>query len=366
MAAVIIDGLVVVLPVFAIAYLFSLAFPHHGFFFERSGVSTTTSLTGVTKSQYTFLLPLSGWLLISALSLSYFFVCEALWGKTVGKRAMGLRVRSVKGEAAGRYGIAVRTVLRLIDGIAFYLVGWLVALLSGGRRRRIGDWLGGTMVVRDDGVPEYLQDLEVWRVALFPAGCLLISLVAVFGFGLDTAISEPEQAVALVRSYVKAREEGNAGFACSLLTAGEQREVVAIESGSYASAQASRCPEYILRDQSDSHLLNPGLVRLSETQLNGVPTPLGGVVVYSPQDPGLRLIAVPEDGHMRLDMRGLEKLEFVRACAAVGEISSAECSCTFDLARAQNVISETGLTQSDLRALAADRARCQGTGAIQS
>jgi uncharacterized RDD family membrane protein YckC len=358
MAAIIIDGVVLVVPVLAIAYLFSLAFPHHGFFYARSGTSTTTTLSGVSQTHYTVSLPLSAVLLISALSLSYFFVCEAVWGRTVGKRAMGLRVRSTSGGPAGPLGIAIRTLLRMIDGILFYLVGWIVALSSGSARRRIGDLLGGTVVTREDGAYEYRPRMDTWKVLSFPAACLAVALATIFTLGLDTALSEPERAVALVRSYVKAREDGNASLACSLLTQPQQREIVAIETGSYASAQSSRCPEFILRDEPNSHLLNPELVQFAASPLSGVTEPFGGVVIFSTQGPGLRLIAVPEGGQMKLDMRGVQKLEFIRGCTVAGHLSSGQCTCTFDLARSQDQIPEGALTPAAIRALQDDRARC--------
>jgi hypothetical protein len=69
MAALIIDGLVLLVPVFAAAWLLSLAFPHHGLFFSKSGYSVAAS--GATKSEYSLGLP--GLLVVSALSLSYYF-----------------------------------------------------------------------------------------------------------------------------------------------------------------------------------------------------------------------------------------------------------------------------------------------------
>ena len=43
--------------------------------------------------------------------------------------------------------IAVRTVLRVIDGIALYMVGLIVMLVTGERRQRIGDLAASTIVV---------------------------------------------------------------------------------------------------------------------------------------------------------------------------------------------------------------------------
>lgn len=354
MAAVLIDGLVLLIPAFAIAYLLSLAFPHHGFFITRSSTGTAH-----------YVLQAPGLFLITALSLGYFFVCESLWEQTVGKRAMGLRVRSASGAPAGLNAISARTVLRLIDGLGLYLVGYLVALLTGPRRRRIGDWAGSTVVVRDDGA--FVQPRrDLWRVALYPAGWLIAVLVAIFALGLGTAAGEGEAAIALVRSYVQARQQGNAVLACSMLTTGQQREIVAIEGRSYRGATAGRCPDFILRSEPDSHLLNPGLVQLSESGLSASYSRLGAAVVYSPQDPGLRLIALSEGGHMKLDMRGFEKLDFVRGCADAGRLTADECACAFDLARTEGPFPDHGLTLSEARVLEADARRCAGVSRIPS
>ena len=82
-----------------------------------------------------------GWMLY------YYFACESSGGQTLGKRLMKLRVVRVDGRPAGMGEVAVRTVLRVIDGIAFYLVGLIVMLVTGERRGRLGDLAGGTMVV---------------------------------------------------------------------------------------------------------------------------------------------------------------------------------------------------------------------------
>ena len=89
-----------------------------------------------------------GWMLY------YYFACESSGGQTLGKRLMKLRVVRVDGRPAGMGEVAVRTVLRVIDGIAFYvdgvgvyIVGLIVMLVTGERRGRLGDLAGGTMVV---------------------------------------------------------------------------------------------------------------------------------------------------------------------------------------------------------------------------
>ncbi len=80
-------------------------------------------------------------------ALYYYFACESGGGQTIGKRLMKLRVVRADGGHAGMREIFVRTILRVVDGIALYLVGLIVMLVTGERRQRLGDLAGGTVVV---------------------------------------------------------------------------------------------------------------------------------------------------------------------------------------------------------------------------
>lgn len=86
------------------------------------------------------------WALL-ALGLGYYIVCEALVGMTVGKRLVGIRVVAEDGEHAGLAPAVIRNLLRLVDGLFFYLVGAVFALTSP-RGQRLGDRAAGTLVVR--------------------------------------------------------------------------------------------------------------------------------------------------------------------------------------------------------------------------
>ena len=90
------------------------------------------------------------YLIALAWALYYYFACESGGGQTLGKRVMKLRVVRADGGEAGMREIAVRTVLRVVDGIGLYLVGLIVMLASGKRRQRLGDMAGGTIVVDAD------------------------------------------------------------------------------------------------------------------------------------------------------------------------------------------------------------------------
>jgi uncharacterized RDD family membrane protein YckC len=328
--ALIIDGFVLLIPVLAIAWLASLLFPGDGFFFYDSAGAGSARLT----------IGIPGSLLISAVSLSYFFIYEARTGQTIGKRRMGICVRAANGGPAGLRAISARTVLRLIDGIAFYLLGLLVALISGKRRRRIGDLAGGTVVVAVDPAFEPAPAQPLWRLLAFPASWILGLFVLVFATPIATAESEGARAISLVRSYEAAREAGNGALACSMLTVAQQRELVAIQSGSYARASAAACPQYILREVSNSHLMNPELAELARGPLTSAYSTLGAVLVHAPGTPSVVLSAVHEGGALKLDVRGLQRLEFIAGYTASAHGHRAVCACVFDTARAEGRLPE--------------------------
>lgn len=80
----------------------------------------------------------------SAVFLYHLFF-EAGFGTTLGKAVMGLQVQNESGR--NRFvAVAIRNALRVIDGLAAYLVGFLVATF-GSRRQRVGDAVAGTVVL---------------------------------------------------------------------------------------------------------------------------------------------------------------------------------------------------------------------------
>lgn len=81
----------------------------------------------------------------------YFFLFEALWGgRTPGKRALGLRVVHVGGEPVSLHGSALRNVLRIVDLLGAGMVGAICIIVTK-RAQRLGDLVGGTVVLRDAG-----------------------------------------------------------------------------------------------------------------------------------------------------------------------------------------------------------------------
>ena len=95
--------------------------------------------------------PMFLWL---AIALAYYIVLEGRFGATLGKRAIGLKV--VKAEGGGPIdwqASIVRNLLRLVDGIFFYLVGAIIVWTSN-KKQRLGDKVAATVLVRARPAPE--------------------------------------------------------------------------------------------------------------------------------------------------------------------------------------------------------------------
>ena len=99
------------------------------------------------------------------LAFVYVWLLEATLGSTLGKAIVGIGVVN-NSERSSLAASAIRNLLRVVDGFAFYLVGMLVASCSK-FRRRVGDMCAGTYVV-EGNVSELIRCLCVvgWIVLL--------------------------------------------------------------------------------------------------------------------------------------------------------------------------------------------------------
>ena len=102
------------------------------------------------------------WLWLGALAL-YFVLGEGLWGRSVGKLIMGTVVVDAAGQAPGILKAVARTVLRIVEVNPLSLcLPAVIAFAASTRRRRPGDMLARTYVVR-------AVDLKALRTGLPPA-----------------------------------------------------------------------------------------------------------------------------------------------------------------------------------------------------
>ena len=82
-----------------------------------------------------------------AFMVVYFTIAEGLFGRTIGKRLMGLSVRTEFGMPISLWQAFVRNILRAIDEFpGFYMLG-LASILIGPKPQRIGDRVARTLVV---------------------------------------------------------------------------------------------------------------------------------------------------------------------------------------------------------------------------
>ena len=128
--ATIADGLLLGGLYAAMAALFGTV-THHG------GLHWTASMPAAANVAY------------GVLAVAYYILLEGELGQTLGKMIAGIRVVDARtgGRPAFR-AVAVRTALRLVDGLASYLVAFVTVLLTA-RRQRLGDLAAGTLVVAD-------------------------------------------------------------------------------------------------------------------------------------------------------------------------------------------------------------------------
>jgi uncharacterized RDD family membrane protein YckC len=91
------------------------------------------------------------WLVAFVLEWGYFVLFETLWeGQSPGKRWMRLRVVSASGRPLGFVDSVLRNVLRAADFLpGLYVLGGAVMSVDA-RFRRLGDFVGGTLVVAED------------------------------------------------------------------------------------------------------------------------------------------------------------------------------------------------------------------------
>ena len=92
-----------------------------------------------------FVAGLGGALILVTIVFLYHVIFEAGFGTTVGKAVMGLQVRN-ESDRNRFVAVIIRNALRVVDGIGLYVVGFLIATFRP-RRQRLGDTIGGTVVL---------------------------------------------------------------------------------------------------------------------------------------------------------------------------------------------------------------------------
>lgn len=91
---------------------------------------------------------------VATAAFNYFAVSEWKWGgRTIGKKALGIRVTGEDGETPGFGAASMRNLLRLID---VFFIGPIL-ILGSERKQRLGDLAAHTVVVRGERAPAELE-----------------------------------------------------------------------------------------------------------------------------------------------------------------------------------------------------------------
>ncbi len=82
-----------------------------------------------------------------AIYFFYFFIFESIFQKTVGKKIFNLEILRSDNKKPGVLDIFIRNLLRPLDMIGFYLLGFIFIVFTN-KNQRFGDLIANTYVIR--------------------------------------------------------------------------------------------------------------------------------------------------------------------------------------------------------------------------
>jgi uncharacterized RDD family membrane protein YckC len=127
--AILVDGVVLGIPFWLVSSLF-------GTTSVNNGANANASMSGMAT------------LLSVGIFLLYYILMEGYLGQTLGKMLLGIKVvREDTDDVPGLSAATIRTLMRIIDGLFGYLVGF-IAVMASAKRQRLGDRAAHTLVVR--------------------------------------------------------------------------------------------------------------------------------------------------------------------------------------------------------------------------
>ena len=105
------------------------------------------SATGVMDPAVLFGQMMGMWGLSFVLWILYFSYFEGKSGQTLGKKVVNIKVTREDGKQPTFTDAVIRNVLRLIDMIGIYILGFIL-ILATEKKQRIGDLAARTIVVK--------------------------------------------------------------------------------------------------------------------------------------------------------------------------------------------------------------------------
>lgn len=159
-----------------------------------------TGLTGISQGMILLLLFFMEWV--------YFIVLEGFFnGRTLGKRAFGLRVITKRGQPISFQAAILRNLLRAVDSQPYFFYGpGFLSMMFSKDLERIGDLAAGTVVVRertanvprDPVILERIKPLERDQINSFTPDPRLLAVIDDFLSRRSTMSHERGHAVAAI------------------------------------------------------------------------------------------------------------------------------------------------------------------------
>lgn len=125
------------------------------YYFAISYGAASASMTNGFNVNYS----LQGWpaFVAMVIDLGYFVLLEAIFGATIGKLILGLRVIKEDGSRVGFGASFIRNLLRIVDALPIlipYLLG-AILIWRTPTRQRLGDRVAKTMVVKAGAIKRF-------------------------------------------------------------------------------------------------------------------------------------------------------------------------------------------------------------------
>jgi uncharacterized RDD family membrane protein YckC len=132
-AALVLDAIFLSLVYAIVNSVYGVTVVTSGYIGDNGGLYTTTTAVP--------------WPWLSLIGFVYFIVLEAMFGATLGKQLMRVKVVRLDGQDLSVTAVAARNVLRIIDFLPIaYLLGGLLVLATPAAQR-VGDMVAGTAIV---------------------------------------------------------------------------------------------------------------------------------------------------------------------------------------------------------------------------
>lgn len=149
---------------------------------------------------------------------------------------------------------------------------------------------------------------------------------------LSACGTESTGAEKAVRSFLDARDSGNAAAACALMSPGQRREMVARITADFATASAAKCERFVLSRSPSSTATKPdnSVLRTAELEAQILRTGDWQAASVRPRGAaGPQMEVIRERGRWAVDGSAYEKVSFIKECSQEGGEAD-HCACLFE------------------------------------